>query len=92
MEANNMADMSFFIRDLHRRTDILHREQLSGYHGEPLMVHRGQRLSTKYFQKRRQSQGGLISINSFLSTSTDLSNVETFTAMSMEKLGTVTSL
>jgi hypothetical protein len=92
MEADIMVDMSFFIRDLHQRIDQLHRVQLPGYHGKPFTVYRGQGLSNNDFQRMRQSQGDLISFNSFLSTSTDLSVTDTFTAMSMGKTDTVTVL
>jgi hypothetical protein len=59
----------------------MHREQLPGYHGKPFTVYQSQGLSTNDFQKMCQSQGGLISFNSFLSTNTDPSVTENVTAM-----------
>jgi hypothetical protein len=92
MEADIMVNMSFFIRDLHQRLDRLYREQLPSYHGKSFTVYRGQGLSTTDFQKMSQSQGGLISFNSFLSISTKLSVTETFTSTSRGNPGTVTVL
>jgi Tetratricopeptide repeat/NAD:arginine ADP-ribosyltransferase len=92
MEADIMVDMGFFIRDLHHRLDRLHREQLPGYRGKPFTVYRSQGLSTDDFQKMSQSRGGLISFNNFLSTSTDPSVTENFTALSEGQPDTVTVL
>jgi hypothetical protein len=92
MEADIMVNMSYFIRDLHQRLDRLYREQLPSYHGKPLTVYRGQELSTTDFQKISQSQAGLISFNSFLSTSRKLSATESFAAMSIGNPDTVTVL
>jgi hypothetical protein len=87
LDASIMVDMSFFIRDLHQRLDRLHREQLSGYHGKSITVYRGRALSTKDFQRIRQSKGGLISFNNFLSTSINPSISHTFMVESMRKPG-----
>jgi tetratricopeptide (TPR) repeat protein len=71
LDASIIVDLGFFIRDLHQQIDKMHREQLPSYHGKPFTVYRGQGLSTTDFQRMCQSQGGLISFNSFLSTTTD---------------------
>jgi hypothetical protein len=92
MEADIIVDMSFFIRDLHQRIDTLHRKQLPSYRSKLFTVYRGQRLCTINFHSMQRSQGGLVSFNSFLSTSTDHSASENFTAMSMGKPGIVTVL
>jgi Tfp pilus assembly protein PilF len=64
--------MGFFIGDLHRQIEELHKEQ-SGDHqvGKMLPVYRGQGLSKADFQKMKETKGGLMSFNNFLSTSKD---------------------
>ena len=64
--------MGFFIGDLHRQIEQLHKEQ-SGDHqtGKMLTVYRGQGLSKADFQKMKETKGGLMSFNNFLSTSKD---------------------
>jgi tetratricopeptide (TPR) repeat protein len=64
--------MGFFIGDLHRQIEELHKEQ-SGNHqtGKILTVYRGQGLSKAEFQKMKETKGGLMSFNNFLSTSKD---------------------
>jgi hypothetical protein len=51
MEADIMVDMSFFIRDFHRRLDRLDRKQLPTYRGKPFTAYRGQRLCTIDFHR-----------------------------------------
>jgi tetratricopeptide (TPR) repeat protein len=64
--------MGFFIGDLHRQIEKLHKKQ-SGDHqtGKMLTVYRGQGLSKADFQKLKETKGGLMSFNNFLSTSKD---------------------
>ena len=69
LEADIIINMGFFIRDLHRQIQELHRKQISNYHGKPFVVYRGQGLSTTDLEKLQKRKGGLISFNSFLSTS-----------------------
>ena len=61
--------MGFFIHDLHRQIEHLHQNQISQYRGKPFTVYRGQGLSNEHFQKLKKTRGGLMSFNSFLSTS-----------------------
>jgi tetratricopeptide (TPR) repeat protein len=62
--------MGFFIGDLHRQIEKLHSEQFGGHHtGQKFPVYRGQGLSKKDFDEMTKTKGGLISFNSFLSTS-----------------------
>ena len=70
MEAETIINMGFFIRDLSQQIEQLHRKQISDYHGKLFVVYRGQAISTTDFDKLRKSEGGLMSFNSFLSTST----------------------
>ena len=66
-----MVKMGFFIRDLHEHINQLHAEQYMKHKSETFTVYRGQGLSTADFEQMKRSQGGLISFNSFLSTSRD---------------------
>ncbi|CAF1458504.1 unnamed protein product, partial [Adineta steineri] len=62
--------MGFFLCDIHRQIEDLHQKQTSHHHGQEFTVYRGQGLAIKHLNKLLQSKGGLISFNSFLSTST----------------------
>ncbi|CAF4974428.1 unnamed protein product [Rotaria sp. Silwood1] len=61
--------MGFFIRDLHRQIEQLHRDEMQST--EKTIVYRGQGLSHSEVDKLNSSKGGLLSFNNFLSTSTD---------------------
>ncbi|CAF2840151.1 unnamed protein product [Rotaria sp. Silwood2] len=64
----------FFIIDLHKQLQNLYKnyiELLRSYDLDYLTVYRGQQMSTEEFQKLKENIGELISINSFLSTTTD---------------------
>ena len=64
--------MGFFIGDLHRQIEQLHKKQSAGHSaGKILTVYRGQGLSKADFQKMTETKGGLMSFNNFLSTSKD---------------------
>jgi tetratricopeptide (TPR) repeat protein len=64
--------MGFFINDLHRQIETLHKEQLGGYQaGGTFIVYRGQSLSKTNFDQLSKTKGGLLSVNNFLSTSKD---------------------
>jgi tetratricopeptide (TPR) repeat protein len=64
--------MGFFINDLHRQIETLHKEQLGGYQaGGTFIVYRGQSLSKTNFDQLTNTKGGLMSFNNFLSTSKD---------------------
>ena len=64
-----IIDMGFYLHDLHRQIEQLHHEQVDQYHGEVFTLYRGQGLSTADFDKLKNTLGGLLSFNSFLSTS-----------------------
>ncbi|CAF0891977.1 unnamed protein product [Adineta ricciae] len=66
MDGDMIIRMGFFINDLHHQIDQLHRSQppVSNF-----TVYRGQGLSKIDFNTMQKSKGGLISFNSFLSTS-----------------------
>jgi tetratricopeptide (TPR) repeat protein len=62
--------MGFFICDLHRHIEKLHKEQFGDHRtGKTFTVYRGQGLSKNDFDKLKKSKGGLMSFNNFLSTS-----------------------
>jgi tetratricopeptide (TPR) repeat protein len=69
LEGDTIINMGFFIHDLHRQIEELHKKQVSSYHGKPFFVYRGQGLSTTDFDKLQKTKGGLMSFNNFLSTS-----------------------
>jgi tetratricopeptide (TPR) repeat protein len=65
-----IIQMGFFIGDLHRHIETLHQEQVSGDQiGKTLTIYRGQALSTVDFKTLKDTKGGLLSFNNFLSTS-----------------------
>ena len=70
MDADLMVKLGFFIADLHRQIQELHREEFSGARSDQkFTVYRGQGMENKEFEKMVASKGGLISFNCFLSTS-----------------------
>ena len=69
LESDIIVDMGFFIHDLHRQIEQLHRKQVGQYGGQSFTVYRGQGLSTADFEKLKNNPGGLLSFNSFVSTS-----------------------
>ncbi|CAF4168242.1 unnamed protein product, partial [Rotaria sordida] len=73
MDVDIILKMGFFIRHLHQHIENLHREQQSTdtTSGTPFQVFRGQSLSIENFEKMKQTKGGLMSFNNFLSTSRD---------------------
>ncbi|CAF1475934.1 unnamed protein product [Adineta steineri] len=60
--------MGFFISDLLQFIEKLHNEQAKDFQNE-FTVYRGQRILPEKFEKMKKAIGGLISFNSFLSTS-----------------------
>ena len=64
--------MGFFIGDLHRHIEVIHKEQFCGHQsGKVFTVYRGQGLSKTAFGQMKEAKGGLMSFNNFLSTSKD---------------------
>jgi tetratricopeptide (TPR) repeat protein len=62
--------MGFFIADLHRDVEKLHKEQLGSHLiSKTSTVYRGQGLSSTDFDQLMNTKGGLLSFNNFLSTS-----------------------
>ncbi|CAF1160357.1 unnamed protein product [Rotaria sp. Silwood1] len=70
MEFDIIIKMGFFIRDLHKDIVKLHCEQYNGRHKpDSFTVYRGQGLTTTDFNQLMKTKGGLLSFNTFLSTS-----------------------
>ncbi|CAF0899495.1 unnamed protein product [Adineta steineri] len=71
MDGDIITHMGFFIGDLHRQIEQLHKEQYaSTTAANTFTVYRGQGLSAGDFEQMSKTKGGLISFNNFLSTST----------------------
>ncbi|CAF1502811.1 unnamed protein product [Rotaria sordida] len=69
LEADIIIKIGFFICDLHRQLVELHAQQFNSDNTTLFTVYRGQGLSKADFEKLVKTKGGLISFNSFLSTS-----------------------
>ncbi|CAF3648275.1 unnamed protein product [Adineta steineri] len=70
MDSDIIIRMGFFIGDLHRQIQQLHKKQYAGTTAaNTFTVYRGQGLSTKDFEQMKETKGGLLSFNNFLSTS-----------------------
>ncbi|CAF2656005.1 unnamed protein product [Rotaria sp. Silwood2] len=72
LQVETLLKMGIFIRDLHQNIQKLHSEQSNEIHSETtaITVYRGQTMVKEDFENKIK-QGGLISFNSFLSTSDD---------------------
>ena len=72
LETSTIAKMAFFIRDLHRQLEQLHKQQFNtGSSSQTFTVYRGQGLPREDFEKLRKTKRGLLSFDNFLSTSLD---------------------
>ncbi|CAF1197662.1 unnamed protein product [Adineta ricciae] len=92
MDGKVMTLMGFFISDLHRQIEQLHKQQFRGKTSvETFTVYRGQSLSKKAFDELVASKGGLMSFNNFLSTSTNR-DVSLIFTLGSEKSGDVVSV
>ena len=68
LEMETMVKLGFFIRKLHQQLEQLYREQVNSFK-EKFVVYRGQGFNEKDFHYLNSNKGGLLSFNSFLSTS-----------------------
>ena len=84
MDTNVLIKMGFFLRDLHRQIERLHIVQSDSQ--VPITVYRGQAMNVNEFEKLRNSKGGLLSFNNFLSTSLDPEVAQIFCPISPEDL------
>ncbi|CAF3454978.1 unnamed protein product [Rotaria sp. Silwood1] len=71
LDVDIIFKMGFFIRHLHQHVKELYHEQQAATttNTAPFEVFRGQALSMQDFEKMKQTEGGLMSFNNFLSTS-----------------------
>ncbi|CAF1232620.1 unnamed protein product [Rotaria sp. Silwood1] len=71
LDVDIILKMGFFIRDLHHDIEKLHQKQQQSdlKVTKPFTVYRGQGLSIESFNKMKQTTGGLMSFNNFLSKS-----------------------
>lgn len=89
LDVETIIIMCFFIHDLHRQIEQLHKQQMNNYHGKPFVVCRGQGLEKNHFDKLFKSKNGLISFNNFLSTSEDREMSMSFAKRSTKITGMV---
>jgi tetratricopeptide (TPR) repeat protein len=68
MDVDIIIKMGFFIGDLHRHIEQLHKDQFAGSR-KSFTVYRGQGISKGDFEQLTKTKGGLMSFNNFLSTS-----------------------
>jgi tetratricopeptide (TPR) repeat protein len=68
LAVNDIVKMGFFVRDIHQHITELHSKQTTEQQSS-FIVYRGQGMTKSDFDKMTETQGGLISFNSFLSTS-----------------------
>ncbi|CAF0915691.1 unnamed protein product [Adineta steineri] len=71
LDANIIINMGFFLRDVHQQIQQLYEQQVSSYDGKSFKVYRGQGLMKSDFEKLQKAEGGIMSFNNFLSTSTN---------------------
>src|SRR5262249_10230271 len=72
-DMNMIYELSFFIADLYNQLSTLHSKQLPQLNSQTsFKVYRGTGLTQKDFDKIKLNVGSLISMNSFLSTSRDI--------------------
>ncbi|CAF1362937.1 unnamed protein product [Adineta steineri] len=73
MDGDIITRMGFFIGDLHRNIEQLHKEQYAGQTSDDTFtLYRGQGLSIGDFEQMMKAKGGLVSFNNFLSTSENI--------------------
>jgi tetratricopeptide (TPR) repeat protein len=72
MDVNIIIKIGFFIGDLHRQIEELHKEQFGDHNSHKnFTVYRGQGMSKGNFEQLMKTKGGSMSFNNFLSTSKD---------------------
>ena len=70
MDIDIILQMGFFVCDLHKQIAVLHAEQFTEHtSSNSFVVYRGQGLSQADFDQMKQTKGGLLAFNNFLSTS-----------------------
>ncbi|CAF0789727.1 unnamed protein product [Rotaria sordida] len=82
---NTIATMGFFMKDIHEQIKEIHSKR-SNRMG-PFIVYRGQGMLNDEFMELRNNIGGLLSFNSFLSTTVDLNVAMKFAQRSIGRDG-----
>ncbi|CAF1687454.1 unnamed protein product, partial [Adineta ricciae] len=70
-DVETIMKMGFFLKDLHQQIVEFHTAQSKVRENDKFIVYRGQALSPEDLTSIKESQGGLLSFNNFLSTTTD---------------------
>lgn len=84
LQVGTVLKMGIFFRDLHRNIHRIHSEQLKvKQESTPTIVYRGKTMSKLDFETKIK-QGGLVSFNNFLSTSTDRNVALEFISMRLD--------
>ena len=87
MDTNVIIKLGFFISDLHRHIEQLQAEQFGNHEfTQHFTLYRGQGMEKKDFEKMGANKGGLISFNSFLSTSKVRSTSLTFAERALQNV------
>ena len=93
MEIDTIVNIGFFLQDLHKSITTAHNEQISEeWYLDPFTVYRGQALSKTHLDQMKAAQGGLLSFNCFLSTSTTKDVSDMFSqsrALGMDTVGVI---
>jgi tetratricopeptide (TPR) repeat protein len=72
LDVKTIVTMGFYITNLHRQIEQLHARQFGRKRStKSFIVYRKQQLSKTDFERIRKNEGGLMSFNSFVSTSRD---------------------
>ncbi|CAF4198702.1 unnamed protein product, partial [Adineta steineri] len=67
-DVETIMKMGFFLKDLHQQIVELHSAQSKTRDGDKFTVYRGQGMAPEELEKIKDSEGGLLSFNNFLST------------------------
>ena len=89
-DIEGILKMGFFARDLHEQITTMHRNL--SLNKDKFTVYRGQAMSISDFEKVKTSNNGLISFNSFLSTTRDECTAKLFAKQACFKDGAVAIL
>ena len=71
LDISVIMKIGFFIRDLHQQIQCCHSKQC--HKNQLITLYRGQYLLEEHFKQLCQTQGGLLTFNNFLSTTTEIS-------------------
>jgi len=75
LDIDTMIKMGFLMQDIHRQIEQIHRQSTRL---DRFIVYRGQLMTNTEFERMRANIGGLISFNSFLSTSINRNTAQRF--------------